>query len=627
LKLSVSLAYNIFEPLTYRVADAAAAPLRPGSRVLVPLGRRLALGWVVGLDSPYGGSLKNIIGIIDDPFCPDGPYLEFARRTGAAYFASSGSVLDHCLPPSQKALSNLRLEIDGQLRKITECNLQLLEKMAAAGPLRFFFKTASEPGGETALPGTGDGASSPRLLLGAEREEAYRQICEQTLERGRSVILLVPDNATARYWQTVMPGIDLYHSEIKATAKEKIWRQYRQGKSGIVCGGLSALMLPLVNLGSLIVDRATSPLYQRPFASPFRIDHLAELRAQTGGIPLLNGASGHSCATYCQRASLALTDLRRDRGISCQVHMLKGRERGIPSDLVEMIRQNHLAKKKTLVLVNRIQPVLHLFCDPCRKIAACPRCGGILQVDMEQRAACSRCSFSLQRMSACPRCGQGLTLLHDISIDSLSRAVERVCGEKACLVLTAAELKDAAPTVAAVQASPIVIATAAALSPFFKGWFAAAIFVKPESFFNMEEFNAAEMIQATGAAIEETLAAGGELHVFSVFHFHYALQFLLKEENFFERELKYRRWFVLPPFACVYELEMRDKDLRRLAAVMRELNRKFKEELQIKRVYLASRQPRHGTCRGILELHATADRIAHAGLHKIKGTSLRLTAG
>ena len=71
----------------------------------------------------------------------------------------------------------------------------------------------------------------------------------------------------------------------------------------------------------------------------------------------------------------------------------------------------------------------------------------------------------------------------------------------------------------------------------------------------MEEFNAAEMIHATGAEIAETLVAGGELHVFSVFHFHYALQFLMDEETFFERELKYRQWFLLPPFASVYELE------------------------------------------------------------------------
>ena len=626
MKISVALSYNIFEPLTYR-AESAPAGLKAGTRVLVPLGKRVALGWVLALDSPYGGRLKSIIGVIDDPFCPDWAFLEFARQTAAAYFASAGSVLDHCLPPSQKNFKNLRLEVDGQVRKMAEFGFGQLEKLAAAGPLRFFFKAGTEAGPAAAVAQPGDGAQFSRLLLGPGRDHEYVEICQQTLARGRSVILLVPDNATASYWQTVIPGIDLYHSEVKTAAKENIWRQYRFEKSGVVCGGLSALLLPLADPGLLIVDRAASPLYQRGFASPFRIDHLAAIRARTGRIPLLRGAASHSCATYWQRKDLNVTDRRRERSISCQVHMLKGRERGIPGDIVDMIRQNYLGKKKTLVLVNRVQPALHLFCGQCRKIAACPRCGGILQVEETQAAACRRCTFHKDALKDCPRCGQNLTLLHDISIDSLSGAVERAVGEKAALVMTAADLKAAAPTVAAVRSSPIVIATPAALNPFFREMFAAVIYIKPESFFNMEEFNAAEMIYATGAEIGETLKPGGELHVFSVFHFHYALQFLMDEEKFFERELKYRQWFILPPFASVYQLELKGASLRSLAAAMRGLNLKYKDALQIKRIYLVSRQPLRGTYRGILELHTSAEKIAQAGLHKIKRSHLQLMAG
>ena len=129
------------------------------------------------------------------------------------------------------------------------------------------------------------------------------------------------------------------------------------------------------------------------------------------------------------------------------------------------------------------------------------------------------------------------------------------------------------------------------------------------------------------AEIAATLASGGELHVFSVFHFHYALQYLMDETRFFERELKYRQWFMLPPFASVYELELRDPRLRSLAAAMRALVGRVGGELGLKRVFLASRQPQRGTYRGVLELHTTAEKIAAAGLHRIKRSSLRLTAG
>jgi primosomal protein N' len=635
LKISVSLSYNIFEPLTYQVA-AGALEVRLGSRVLVPLGRRLALGWVVGLDSPYGGRLKGIIGIIDDPFCPDEGLLEFARQAGAAYFASAGSLLDHCLPPSQRSPKSLRLESGGRERKLSEFAAEELGKLAVSGPLRLFFKTASPAGvpagaGTQAPPGAGtprkSGIQPPALLLAPQREREYRDWCEEVVTGGGSVILVVPDNATAHYWQKAIPGIDPYHSGIKAASREKTWQKYRLGKHGIVCGGISALMLPLAKPGLLILDRAASSLYQRGLGTPFHVDQLAEIRAKTAGIPLARGGDSHSCATYAKREDAGLGDRRQQRGLSCQVHMLKAGKHGLPAEIVELIRGNYLAKKKTLVLVNRIQPSTLLFCESCRRIAACPRCGGALQVGDSRQASCRRCAYRKEDLAGCPRCGQSLAPLHDISIESLSVAVARVSGESEVLALTAAELKDPERAVAAVRAHPIVIATMAALNPFFAGLFASALWVKPESFFNMEEYNAAEMIHASGAEIAATLGAGGELHVFSVFHFHHALRTLMDEAAFFEREMKYRQWFMLPPFASVYELELRDASLRSLGAAMRMLSGKYRDDLQIKRIYLASRQPQRGAFRGILELHATAEKIAGAGLQRIKKSVLRRTAG
>ncbi|MEI6613797.1 MAG: hypothetical protein WCL37_02765 [Chrysiogenales bacterium] len=442
-----------------------------------------------------------------------------------------------------------------------------------------------------------------------------------------SVLLLVTDAASARYWQTFRPNLDIYNSETRPAARENIWMQYQQGKCGIVCGGLSAVLLPLPNLGLLIVDRATSPLYQRTFRSPYKTDHLARIRAQACRIPLLQGAAAHSCATYQQRENLAITDRRHDRGFSFQVHMLKSKDRGIPDDLIQLINQNFLRKKKTLILVNKIQPARNLFCAKCGKITACPSCGGILQVDEPQQVACRRCSFRHENLVACPRCQKNLALLHDISLDSLARTIERSISEKAVFTPSASNLKDMEQTSPVVKASSIVIATPAALNPFFKEMFAVVIYIKPESFFGMDEFNSAEMIYTTAAEIMETLVQGGDLHVFSVFHFHYALQFILDEDKFFERELKYRQWFLLPPFGNVYQLEIRSGTLRALADIMRDLYDKYKIDLQIRKIYLVSRQPLRGTYRGILELHAPAEKIIAAGLQQIKKSSLSLLAG
>ncbi len=111
--IKVSLSVNIFEPLTYRFSGTAER-VPVGTRVLVPLGRRLSGGWVVGADSAYRGSAKPVIGTMGSGFFPDARLLEFSRQVAETYFVSQGSILDHALPPRSKPLASLRFRDGGQ---------------------------------------------------------------------------------------------------------------------------------------------------------------------------------------------------------------------------------------------------------------------------------------------------------------------------------------------------------------------------------------------------------------------------------------------------------------------------------------------------------------------------------
>ena len=67
--------------------------------------------------------------------------------------------------------------------------------------------------------------------------------------------------------------------------------------------------------------------------------------------------------------------------------------------------------------------------------------------------------------------------------------------------------------------------------------------------------------------------------------------------------------------------------MRSLAAAMRGLHGKHREELQIRRTYLVSRQPLRGTYRGILELHTSAEKDCRGGPAQDKRSRLQMTAG
>ncbi|MCX6555500.1 MAG: hypothetical protein NTZ12_10915, partial [Candidatus Aminicenantes bacterium] len=62
-------------------------------------------------------------------------------------------------------------------------------------------------------------------------------------------------------------------------------------------------------------------------------------------------------------------------------------------------------------------------------------------------------------------------------------------------------------------------------------------------------------------------------------------------------------------------------------ADMRGVCEKHKLALQVKKIYLVSRQPQRGSYLGVLELHAPAEKIIAAGLPGMKKSSLSLLAG
>lgn len=203
--------------------------------------------------------------------------------------------------------------------------------------------------------------------------------------------------------------------------------------------------------------------------------------------------------------------------------------------------------------------------------------------------------------------------MRPLSLVNLQAAVHRRLGESGVLLLSADEIRDPMQACDQIRSSRLVLATPCVLSPFFRNLFGHVVCIRPESLFDMDEYNAAELIHATLDELRELLTPGGQLDVFSVYHFHYALQLANNEEKFFDRERKYREWFRLPPFAEVYRLTVRSRALRPLAARMRKLYAQRRPELDVRRIQLPDRTPRRGWYRGILELHGSPAALHTSG--------------
>lgn len=645
--IQVSPSLNIFETLSYHYTGDPAL-LKPGLRVVIPLGNRITAGWVIDTHSHYKGKVKDILGVVKDGYLPDKHFLAFVKAVSGVYFTSVGMLLDAALPPSQKPISAIYFENkekQGKVEKLHRYSLDDLQRLSSAGAIQGFYKSRdSAPGGslnqgpEAEFMGGfnrhnyGHETRENRFLIGYHRETRYREIIHDCLSHGKSVLITVPDNLTAAYLAeklepgTGRGGVDLYNSEVKPKDRETLWHDYAlAGKTGVVVGGQSAVLLPIPNLGAVICERAGSAVYSRSHFSKYNIRLLSELRALHNNVSLMEGFSTHTVRSFHSRSQIFIEDQREEK-IAAEVRMVRGGAKGIPADFVQLLNNYFLENKKVLVVLNKKESFNFLYCGKCKKVLRCPSCDRSIEVDAEFNLKCLHCEQERTAFTSCHRCGEPLALVEDTSIASLKKALKQQVVETGIMTLSADGLKDEHmySLLKRIEDSKIVISTPVILNPLFNNMFDAVIYMRPESYFNIDEYDAAEKIFSMAAELRELVKKGGSLDIFSTFHFHYSLKLINDEEGFFGRELKYREWFHLPPFANVYHIEIKDKTLRKLGKEMRKIYIKFKDSLTIKRIYLKDRQAQRGVYKGIIEAHTQPEAILESELLGNRNISIEL---
>lgn len=640
MPVQVSPSLNIFESLTYGYTGDPELPA-PGVRVVIPVGKRITGGWVTGTHSDYKGRVKNILAVVRDDYLPDSRYMAFIDAVSGIYFTSVGTLLDASLPPNRKNIGSLYFENprnEGKVERLNKYSLTDLEAFSKTGALHCFYKSRKSPFPDAPLPGPSssptvkdespetDGPVGNRFIVGDRREVHYREIVDDCLSRGRSVLIAVPDNLTAAYLKEKLSGVDIYNSEIKPSERDAVWGRYAAGgNAGVVVGGLSAVLLPIQNLGAVIIERAGSAAYKRSYFSRYHIHLLARLRARHFNVPLVEGFSTFTVQAYSERSRVFIEDKREEK-IPADVRTVKGGTRGIPDNFLELVSGYFDQGKKILVVLNKKESFNFLFCRKCQKILRCPQCDGFIEVDDQSDIKCIRCGVEKSSQTLCYRCGEPVAVVEDISIASVKKAVKGRVVETGIMTLSSEGLKDEHmySLMQHIEDSKIVISTPAILNPFFSRLFDAVIYIRPESYFNIDQYDAAEKIFSMAAELKELVKPGGQLDIFSIFHFHYSLKLLNDEEGFFDRELKYREWFHLPPFANVYHIEVKAKDLRKLGKEMRGIYQKFKGPLTIKRIYLSGRKAVRGVFKGVIESHTQPEALRESGLLNKRDISIDL---
>lgn len=111
--IRVALPVPRLEPLTYQIDDDT--PVGVGSRVIVPLGKRMLTGTIVDIDVPSVNNVKSIVEVLDERPTFSAELLELTKRVAEYYLCSWGEVLHAAMPGGMQPNAVMRVRIERPL--------------------------------------------------------------------------------------------------------------------------------------------------------------------------------------------------------------------------------------------------------------------------------------------------------------------------------------------------------------------------------------------------------------------------------------------------------------------------------------------------------------------------------
>jgi primosomal protein N' (replication factor Y) len=466
----------------YDYVAPAGLELAPGNFVTVPLGRRVVPGvvWAEGKAEGIAAErLKPIDGVLDVPrmaealrrfvdwvaaytLTPQGAVLRMTmsvseallpvRPVVACALAEAGrAALDNAeaskqLTPARRRV--LRELADGPPRPVSDlaraagCGTGVVRGLLDSGLLARVALPSQHvrplPDWRRAGPHlSADQDAAARLLTrkvgadafsvtlldgvtGSGKTEVYFAAIAAALERGRQVVVLLPEIALsaqflARFHERFRAAPVEWHSDLSHTERRAAWRDIAESRAKVVVGARSALFLPFAELGLIVVDEEHDGSYKQEEGVIYHARDMAVVRGSLARIPVVLVSATPSletianvekkrydCVHLPDRHGGALLpviraiDLRRDK---------PARQRFLAPTLVAAIGATLEAGEQVLLFLNRRGYAPLTLCHACGHRMQCPNCTAwLVEHRFLGQLQCHHCGHAETLPQYCPSC-------------------------------------------------------------------------------------------------------------------------------------------------------------------------------------------------------------------------------
>ncbi|MBI3610196.1 MAG: hypothetical protein HY204_05790 [Nitrospirae bacterium] len=213
---------------------------------------------------------------------------------------------------------------------------------------------------------------------------AVTALAYETIRRGRSAILLVPEIGRVSGWverlknQLGVP-IGTLHSGLSDRERRAEWERIRSGDIPVVVGTRLAVFAPLPNPGLIVVEEEQYPAYKQEESPRYHARDVAVLRARHHQALALLTSASPSVETYANIQNGKYRSVRLDEPKpkpTVRIMDLAGRPREtfVSDELLAAVTARLDKKEPVVLLLNRRGFGTALYCRDCGAVVGCPRC-------------------------------------------------------------------------------------------------------------------------------------------------------------------------------------------------------------------------------------------------------------
>lgn len=268
-------------------------------------------------------------------------------------------------------------------------------------------------------------------VTGSGKTEIYKQLIISAIEQNKSVLLLLPEVSLAIEFYNLLKLqlpenfiIYGFHSATSIKEKRLLWHDLNQNKNLIIIGVHLPILLPINNLGLIIVDEEHDTNFQSQKHPKINVKEASLLRAKIYNIPIVMGSATPSITSLynAEKFGWEIFELKeRFAGNFPKIQLVKLNENKnrknfwITKELEKEIAIRLEKKEQIIIFINRRGYSFFIQCKECSNIPTCINCSVSLTVhnkkdkinkNIQNLLICHYCTYFIEEPKSCIKCNK-----------------------------------------------------------------------------------------------------------------------------------------------------------------------------------------------------------------------------